>query len=73
MIDNNFVEGSSTPISKIDTEGNTYQLRRLEDGSEYEVLKNFYLEDELKTKFKNCCSSFEIINLKYYWMIKYDV
>ena len=54
MIDNNFIEGSSTPISKNDVEGNTYQLRKLEDGSEYEVLKNFYLEDEFINIFKNC-------------------
>ena len=73
MIDNNFVEGSSTPISRMDEAGNTYQLRKLEDRSEYEVMKNFYLEDELKNIFKNCSSSFEIIQLKYYWMIKYNV
>ena len=73
MIDNNYVVGSSTPISKKDEAGNTYQLRKLENGSEYEVLKNFYLEDELINIFKYCSSNFEIINLKYYWMIKYNV
>ncbi|NNG27012.1 MAG: class I SAM-dependent methyltransferase, partial [Ignavibacteriaceae bacterium] len=73
MIDNNYVEGSSTPVSRKDEEGNTFQLRKLEDGSEYEVLKNFYLEDELKYIFKNYSSNFEIINLKYYWMIKYNL
>jgi len=73
MIDNNYVVGSSTPISRKDEAGNTYQLRKFEDRSEYEVMKNFYLEDELKNIFKNCSSNFEIINLKYYWMIKYNV
>ena len=73
MIDNNYVVGSSTPISKKDEAGNTYQLRKLEDGSEYEVMKNFYLEDDLKKIFKNYSSNLEIINLKYYWMIKYIV
>jgi demethylmenaquinone methyltransferase/2-methoxy-6-polyprenyl-1,4-benzoquinol methylase len=72
LIDNNYVEGSSTPVSRKDGEGNTYQLRKLQDGSEYEVLKNFYLEDELNNIFKNCSVNFEIINLKYYWMIKYN-
>jgi len=72
MIDNKYVVGSSTQVSRKDEEGNTYQLRKLEDGSEYEVLKNFYLEDELKNIFKNCSSNLEIINLKYYWMIKYN-
>jgi len=73
MIDNNYSVGSSTPISRKDEEGNTYQLRKLKDDSEYEVLKNFYLEDDLKKMFKNYSSNFEIINLKYYWMIKYNV
>ena len=73
MIDNNYVEGSSTPISRKDGEGNSYQLRKLEDDSEYEVLKNFYLEDELKNIFKNYPLNLEIIILKYYWMIKYNV
>jgi len=73
MIDNNFVECSSTPVSRKDEGGNSYQLRKLEDGSEFEILKNFYLEDELKYIFKNFSSNFEIINLKYYWMIKYNV
>jgi len=73
MIDNNFVGGSSTPVSRKDRGGNTYQLRKLENSSEYEVLKNFYSEDHFKKMFKNYSSNFEIINLKYYWMIKYKV
>ena len=73
MIDNNYVEDSSTPVNRTDGEGNTYQLRKLEDGSEYEILKYFYLEDELKNIFKNYSLNLEIIILKYYWMIKYNV
>ncbi len=73
MIDNNFADGSSTPISRKDDKGNTFQLRKLEDGSEFEVLKNFYTENELGQFFKKHSSDFEIINLNYYWMIKYKV
>ena len=73
MIDNNYVKDSSTPVSRMDEEGNTYQLRKLEDDSEYEVLKNFYLEDGLKNIFKNYSLNLEIIILKYYWRIKYNV
>jgi len=73
MIDNNYVEGSSTPVSRRDEAGNTYQVRKLDDDSEYEVLKNYYSEDDLKKIFKNYSSNFEIINLKYYLMIKYNV
>lgn len=41
MLDNAYVAGSSTPISRRDAEGNTYQQRQLDDGSTHEVLKNF--------------------------------
>src|SRR5262249_44018509 len=41
LIDNSYVEGSSTPISETDAEGNTYQTRKLDDGSVHRVLKNF--------------------------------
>ena len=41
MLDNRYVEGSSTPLARRDAEGNTYQVRHLDDGSTHEVLKNF--------------------------------
>jgi demethylmenaquinone methyltransferase/2-methoxy-6-polyprenyl-1,4-benzoquinol methylase len=41
LLDNRFVAGSSTAISRRDDEGNTYQRRTLDDASEHEVLKNF--------------------------------
>lgn len=41
FIDNLCVEGSSTPVHRHDEAGNGYQLRRLDDGSTHEVLKNF--------------------------------
>ena len=47
MLDNKYVSGSSTPISRTDTIGNTFQMRPLKDGSTYEVLKNFPTQDQL--------------------------
>lgn len=41
MLDNRYVAGSSTPIARRDADGNTWQRRRLDDGSTHEVLKNF--------------------------------
>jgi demethylmenaquinone methyltransferase/2-methoxy-6-polyprenyl-1,4-benzoquinol methylase len=41
LLDNRFVAGSSTPISRRDDEGNSYQQRTLDDGSVHEVVKNF--------------------------------
>jgi demethylmenaquinone methyltransferase/2-methoxy-6-polyprenyl-1,4-benzoquinol methylase len=41
FLDNSFVQTSSTPITRRDGAGNTYQQRTLDDGSVHEVLKNF--------------------------------
>ena len=41
MLDNRDVPGSSTPISRRDADGNSYQRRPLDDGSTHEVLKNY--------------------------------
>lgn len=71
FIDNNFVPGSSTPISRTDVEGNTYQLRTLEDGSAYEVLKNFPTETELRRAVAGCANDIRFLNLTYYWLLSY--
>ena len=48
MLDNRYVEGSSTPVTERDADGNGYQLRKLADGSTHRVLKNFPTEAELE-------------------------
>jgi SAM-dependent methyltransferase len=46
VLDNSFVQTSSTPIARRDGDGNTYQRRTLDDGSVHEVLKNFPTREE---------------------------
>lgn len=38
--------GSSTPIRRHDAQGNTYQQRKLDNGSRHELLKNFPSVDQ---------------------------
>lgn len=73
IIDNRYVEGNSLPISRRDTQGNTYQTRRLADGSEYEVLKNFPTDVELTEQLQPCAHQLEIEFLSYYWLATYRV
>jgi SAM-dependent methyltransferase len=47
LLDNNYVPGSSHPVARTSPDGDTYQLRRLQDGREYEVLKNFPTQAQL--------------------------
>ena len=71
FIDNAYVEGSSTPISRADTQGNTYQIRRLDDGSQHEVLKNFPTEADLRVALEGLAADVQIRFLRYYWILSY--
>lgn len=71
FIDNRYVEGSSTPISRRDDDGNTYQNRVIEDGRAYEVLKNFPAEEELRETLQGLADKVQIEFLPYYWKLIY--
>lgn len=73
MIDSRYVEGSSIPFSATDEDGNTYQIRHLEDGTAYTILKNFPTEAELQKTLKTYSRNFEVMMLDYFWIAKYTV
>jgi len=72
LLDNLYVAGSSTPITRRDADGNTHQLRRLENGSEHEVLKNFPDEEMLKAEVADCARHACYTALDYYWVFRYE-
>jgi demethylmenaquinone methyltransferase/2-methoxy-6-polyprenyl-1,4-benzoquinol methylase len=72
-MDNRFVAGSNTPISRTDNEGNTYQLRKLENGNQYEVLKNFQNEKEAREFIGDSATEFSWNELQYYWLSTYKL
>ena len=69
VLDNTYAEGSSTPVSRRDAEGNTYQMRRLANGEEYEVLKNFPSPAELTQALSEVACEAHLETLKYYWLM----
>ena len=70
-LDNTYVEGSSTPIAYTDADGNSYQRRKLDDGSQHDVLKNFPTEAELRADLGDLGAEIEYIALEHYWVFKY--
>lgn len=72
FIDNRYVEGSSTPIWRVDSEGNTYQQRTLRSGSRHEVLKNFPTASELLDAVRAWADAPEVCQLSYYWILRYQ-
>jgi SAM-dependent methyltransferase len=71
FLDNIFVPGSSRPISRRDADGNTYQERRLDDGSTTEVLKHFPTDEEITAALSSHASELHIERLSYYWSARY--
>jgi len=72
-VDNRYVAQSSTPVARVDAHGNAYQLRRLDDGTEHEVLKNFWTEAELRAVLAGIAEGVAVTELTYYWRISYRV
>ena len=73
MLDNRYVEGSSTPISRTDEEGNTYQIRKLSDGSTHEVLKNFPARDDFIEWIEPVSEKSDFTELNYFWLARYTL
>jgi cyclopropane fatty-acyl-phospholipid synthase-like methyltransferase len=68
FFDNRFVVGSSTPISRTDDAGNSYQHRVLADGSEYEIIKNYPSAAEIRSIVADVGGrSVQVEELQYYW------
>jgi SAM-dependent methyltransferase len=73
FMDNRYVEGSSTAISRKDAGGNTYQSRRLADGSSHEVLKNFPAASELRARLGRFGTDVTFSEYEYYWLATYRI
>lgn len=73
LLDNRFVAGSNHPITDTDDEGNTYQTRRLQNGSVHKVLKNFPSGDELLAMIAGLGAGTVLHQWQYFWALAYEV
>src|ERR1700741_2767926 len=73
FMDNRYVEGSSTPLSRKEPEENPSQQRRLADGWSHEVLKNFPTGAELRARLGRLGSGVEFTEYEYYWVATYRI
>jgi demethylmenaquinone methyltransferase/2-methoxy-6-polyprenyl-1,4-benzoquinol methylase len=73
MMDNLFVDGSSTPVSRRDDDGNSYQTRTLADGSVHEVLKNFPTPAQALAGIGPRAREVEWITHRHYWILSYRI
>ena len=68
LFDNQYVEGSSTPIHHTTSTGDTYQRRSLRDGSEHDVLKNFPTKEGLQQTLQPFCNNVIVQTSTYFWL-----
>ena len=69
FMDNVYTEGSSMPTSRTAENGDTYQTRKLEDGSTHEVLKNFWTQAELAAAVEDLATDVQIEFWQYFWIL----
>lgn len=73
LLDSRFVPGYSAPLAGSDDDGNTYQLRRLSDGSEQRVLKNYPDADDLLQALDGLALRPVLHQWLYHWALCYEV
>jgi demethylmenaquinone methyltransferase/2-methoxy-6-polyprenyl-1,4-benzoquinol methylase len=73
FLDNRYVAGSSTPVSLPDEAGDTWQQRRLDDGSTHSVLKNFPTEAALRQAVDGLSTNAQFTTWDHYWALEYAV
>jgi demethylmenaquinone methyltransferase/2-methoxy-6-polyprenyl-1,4-benzoquinol methylase len=73
FLDNRYVAGSNLPLTRRDAAGNSYQTRRLDDGSVHEVLKNFPERDAALVALGARARDVQWRELDHYWLLSYHL
>jgi SAM-dependent methyltransferase len=73
FLDNRYVEGSITPVSRRDHQGNSFQRRVLADGSSHEVLKNFPTAQDMESRLAAFGADVRFTEYQYYWVASYRI
>ena len=73
MLDNSYVQTSSTPLTRSDAHGNTYQNRTLDDGSVHEVLKNFPTAEQAIAMLGPRAREPQWLAHEHYWILSYSL
>ena len=73
MIDNRFVREHSTSVHRYDEYGNGYQVRQLNSGEQFEVLKNFPTSDEFQQLLSGQVANIRFRDREFFWILEYQL
>jgi len=70
MIDQKYSESYSVPAFRRDRAGNRYELRSLENGRIFQVIKNYPTPEQLQASMGDLCEEVEVMSLRYFWALR---
>ena len=73
MADNVYREGRGGELIQPEGRADSYKRRKLENGAEYEILKNYYDRDALEILFAAHADTLKITTGQYSWWVNYTV
>ena len=66
-------ERPNPPASRVDEAGNRYEMRRLQDGERFEIVKNLFDRVRLEALIHPHAASISYRELRYFWLLEYVV
>ena len=73
MFDERLTSKRDLPTSRTDAAGNRYEMRTLRNGSAFEIIKNFYTEQQFHELFGDYGHDFAYEGLRSFWVLSYRV
>jgi protein-L-isoaspartate O-methyltransferase len=69
VLDDTYVDGSSSVIARTDAQGNTYQMVSMPDGSRVELPKSYPTDSTLRKRLADGTREIKIVRLEHYWLL----
>jgi len=70
LLDEAYVDGSSTVVARTDAEGNTHHFRTLPSGERLEIMRNYPTDSYMRKKLTSLTKEIRIHRLEHYWLLK---
>jgi len=73
IADNIYMDSMGGTLVHKENDPNTYKIRTLDNGTKYEIIKNYYTEEELKDIFIPISNDLQIYMGQCFWWVSYKI